>query len=189
MVLRFGLERRFHLSGWGTVSSMSARHCYSGFCETALAGILRGRGIRQLIVTGCTTSVCVESTVRDAMFRNDPCCVLSDCTGEPIGRRDAQGSSRFGLHLGGAIWFRRKAVLRQTQTSFCESLTTAVGDRPAGRSDVSWCHSIPCRVVFRLDGIFRHRHVNPPRTAVCRRVRRSECVFSPPPQPHPQKTA
>ena len=90
MVLRFGLERRFHLSGWGTVSSMSARHCYSGFCETALAGILRRRGIRHLIVTDCTTSVCVESTVRDAMFRNDPCCVLSDRTGEPIGRRDAQ---------------------------------------------------------------------------------------------------
>ena len=97
MVLRFGLERRFHLSGWGTVSSMSARHCYSGFCETALAGILRGRGIRQLIVTGCTTSVCVESTVRDAMFRNDPCCVLSDCTGEPLDSGNSRSNHEASL--------------------------------------------------------------------------------------------
>jgi ureidoacrylate peracid hydrolase len=42
-------------------------------------------GIRSLIVTGCTTSICVESTVRDAMFRDYTCVVLEDCTGEPIG--------------------------------------------------------------------------------------------------------
>jgi ureidoacrylate peracid hydrolase len=34
---------------------------------------------------GCTTSVCVDSTIRDAMFRDYPCVVLEDCTGEPIG--------------------------------------------------------------------------------------------------------
>ena len=38
-----------------------------------------------LLVTGCTTSVCVESTVRDAMFRDYSCIVLEDCTAEPIG--------------------------------------------------------------------------------------------------------
>jgi len=36
-------------------------------------------------VTGCTTSICVESTVRDAMFRDYTCVVLEDCTAEPIG--------------------------------------------------------------------------------------------------------
>ena len=30
------------------------------------------RGTETLIVTGCTTSVCVDSTVRDAMFRGHP---------------------------------------------------------------------------------------------------------------------
>jgi len=29
--------------------------------------------------------VCVESTVRDAMFRDYHCLVLEDCTAEPIG--------------------------------------------------------------------------------------------------------
>ena len=37
------------------------KHRYSGFFETNLDSILRARGIRHLIVTGCTTSVCVES--------------------------------------------------------------------------------------------------------------------------------
>lgn len=57
---------------------------YSGFFETELESILRARDIRDLLVTGCTTSVCVESTVRDAMFRDYRCLVLEDCTAEPI---------------------------------------------------------------------------------------------------------
>ena len=61
------------------------KHRFSGFYETDLDAILTRLGIRSLIVTGCTTSVCVESTVRDAMFRDYACVVLDDCTGEPIG--------------------------------------------------------------------------------------------------------
>ena len=61
------------------------KHRFSGFFETELDAMLKGRGINQLIVTGCTTSVCVESTIRDAMFRDYSCVLLSDCTGEPIG--------------------------------------------------------------------------------------------------------
>jgi ureidoacrylate peracid hydrolase len=58
---------------------------FSGFYRTELDDLLKGRGIETLIVTGCTTSVCVESTVRDAMFRDYRCIVLEDCTAEPIG--------------------------------------------------------------------------------------------------------
>jgi ureidoacrylate peracid hydrolase len=58
---------------------------YSGFYETELDTILKGRLIRTLIVTGCTTSVCVESTIRDAMFRDYTCLLLEDCAAEPIG--------------------------------------------------------------------------------------------------------
>ena len=47
--------------------------------------MLRGLDAKYLLVTGCTTSVCVESTVRDAMFRDYSCIVLEDCTAEPIG--------------------------------------------------------------------------------------------------------
>lgn len=61
------------------------KHRFSGFYQTDLDAILKSLGIRHLVVTGCTTSVCVESTVRDAMFRDYACVVLADCTAEPIG--------------------------------------------------------------------------------------------------------
>lgn len=62
-----------------------SKHRYSGFYETDLDLILRSLGVKTLIVTGCTTSVCVESTIRDAMFRDYTCLLLTDCTAEPVG--------------------------------------------------------------------------------------------------------
>jgi ureidoacrylate peracid hydrolase len=58
---------------------------FSGFYETELHVTLKTLGARQLVFTGCTTSVCVESTVRDAMFRDYQCVLLRDCMAEPIG--------------------------------------------------------------------------------------------------------
>jgi ureidoacrylate peracid hydrolase len=58
---------------------------FSGFYNTDLHERLSRSGIRHLIVTGCTTSICVESTVRDAMFRDYLCVLMSDCMSEPIG--------------------------------------------------------------------------------------------------------
>ena len=37
-----------------------------------------------MVVVGATTTVCVESTVRDAMFRDCHCLVIADATAEPI---------------------------------------------------------------------------------------------------------
>jgi ureidoacrylate peracid hydrolase len=58
---------------------------FSGFYQTELDNKLKGLGARYLIVTGCTTSVCVESTIRDAMFRDYSPVLLADCTAEPVG--------------------------------------------------------------------------------------------------------
>jgi ureidoacrylate peracid hydrolase len=58
---------------------------FSGFYQTSLHDDLQRFGCRHLIVTGCTTSICVESTVRDAMFRDYLPVLLSDCMHEPIG--------------------------------------------------------------------------------------------------------
>ncbi len=51
------------------------------FYATDLETILRARGITHLVVTGVTTEVCVQSTVREANDRGFECLVLSDCTG------------------------------------------------------------------------------------------------------------
>jgi len=61
------------------------KHRLSGFFETDLDTVLKRLGAKHLIVTGCTTGTCVESTIRDAMFRDYSCVLLEDCTGEPIG--------------------------------------------------------------------------------------------------------
>lgn len=61
------------------------KHRFSAFYQTELDAILKQRGIRNLIFTGCTTSVCVESTIRDAFYRDYSCLLLADCTAEPIG--------------------------------------------------------------------------------------------------------
>jgi ureidoacrylate peracid hydrolase len=60
---------------------------FNGFYQTSLDSILRSLGKKYLILTGCTTSVCVESTARDASFRGFMPIVLADCTAEPIGNK------------------------------------------------------------------------------------------------------
>src|SRR5207237_3680420 len=57
------------------------KHRFSGFYQTDLDGILKQLGVKYLIVTGCTTSVCVESTIRDDMFRGYVWVLVADCTG------------------------------------------------------------------------------------------------------------
>jgi nicotinamidase-related amidase len=51
------------------------------FFATDLHAILQNRGISQLVVTGVTTEVCVNTTVREANDRGYECLVLEDCTG------------------------------------------------------------------------------------------------------------
>src|SRR5206468_374788 len=49
------------------------------FYATDLDTILKNRGIKQLVVCGVTTEVCVHTTVREANDRGYDCLVLSDC--------------------------------------------------------------------------------------------------------------
>jgi nicotinamidase-related amidase len=50
------------------------------FYATNFDLVLRTRGIRNLILTGITTDVCVHTTMRDANDRGYECLILSDCT-------------------------------------------------------------------------------------------------------------
>ena len=50
------------------------------FYATDLDLILHTRGIRNLVLTGITTDVCVHTTMRDANDRGYECVIVSDCT-------------------------------------------------------------------------------------------------------------
>ena len=70
---------------------------YSGFFRTELDDVLRDRGVHTLVLVGATTSVCVESTVRDAMFLDYHCLVISDATAEPIGADTSRSNHEASL--------------------------------------------------------------------------------------------
>ena len=56
------------------------KHRYSGFVNTRLDSVLRTLKVENVILTGVSTNVCVESTARDAYMRDYNLVFLSDCT-------------------------------------------------------------------------------------------------------------
>jgi nicotinamidase-related amidase len=61
------------------------------FTYTDLEHVLRAKGVTHLFLTGCTTDVCVHSTLREAQDRNFQCCLIEDAcaSGDPYAHRAA----------------------------------------------------------------------------------------------------
>lgn len=105
------------------------KHRFSGFFETDLGARLRGLGATDLIFTGCTTSVCVESTIRDAMFRDYRCLLLEDCTAEPIGEGLARSNHEASLLVIETLfgWVSTSAELTEALERSAVSVQAPVG--------------------------------------------------------------
>jgi nicotinamidase-related amidase len=52
--------------------------CNGAFTYTDFEHVLRARGITHLLFSGCTTDVCVHTTLREACDRNFQCLTISD---------------------------------------------------------------------------------------------------------------
>ncbi len=73
---------------------------FSGFWGSDLNEVLRSRNIESLIFAGGTTTVCVESTLRDAMFLEYNALVLSDCTADITPELHESALTRIELFFG-----------------------------------------------------------------------------------------
>jgi ureidoacrylate peracid hydrolase len=103
-----------------------SKHRYSAFFETQLDALLRTKRIETLVFVGATTSICVESTVRDATFRDYRCIVLRDCTAEPIAQ-DAPRSNKDATLLTIELLFGWTA----DSADLIGALTTSTGNAAA----------------------------------------------------------
>ena len=81
------------------------------FHATDLHAILQNRGISQLAVTGVTTEVCVNTTVREANDRGYDCLVLEDCVGSYFPEVQAAGLAMIRAQGGIFGWVGRSPAL------------------------------------------------------------------------------
>lgn len=70
------------------------------FYQTDLESILRNKNIKSLIVTGVTTHVCVQTTIREANDRGYECLMLEDCCAA-FDKKDHEDSIRMINQQGG----------------------------------------------------------------------------------------
>ena len=69
---------------------------YSGFYGTSLDSVLRSRGVRNLLLVGIASNVCVESTIRDAYFLEYWAVMVADAT-MPAGSAAIQEATEYNV--------------------------------------------------------------------------------------------
>lgn len=94
---------------------------YSGFHGTTLDSQLRTKGIRNLLIAGIASNVCVESTIRDAYFHEYWPVMIADAT-MPAGSLAIQEATNFNVRTFFG-WVAQS-----------EDVTTALKDAAAARS-------------------------------------------------------
>jgi len=79
---------------------IDAKHLFSCFHQTDLELVLRNLGVETIFFTGVTTSICVETSIRDAFHRDFRCVLVEDCTWEKVPEM-ADATKRFiAMHFG-----------------------------------------------------------------------------------------
>ncbi len=91
------------------------KHRYSAFFDTDLGTVLRTLKIEDLVICGVMTNMCVESTARDAYFRDYRSCVPADATGAPT--EEMHCASLLNLAYGFAWVTTSAAIVEQVESA------------------------------------------------------------------------
>ena len=101
------------------------------FHATDLHAILQARGIRQLVVTGVTTEVCVNTTVREANDRGYDCLVVAECCGSYFPEFHEAGLRMIAAQGGIFGWVGHlEDLLPALSQLHAPEVQTATGDPP-----------------------------------------------------------
>jgi nicotinamidase-related amidase len=87
------------------------KHRYSAFFDTDLETVLRSLKVEDLVLCGVMTNMCVESTARDAYFRDYRSFVPADATGAPT--EEMHRASLLNLSYGFAWVTTAAAIVKQ----------------------------------------------------------------------------
>lgn len=100
---------------------------YSAFYQTGVANLLSILGRRTLIICGVTTNVCVDSTVRDAFFRNYDTYVVREAVGSAQPHLNEAFLENFDLFFGQVVTLEE--ITGMLQEPSVPSVEPSGGDR------------------------------------------------------------
>ena len=79
------------------------KHRASVFFETTLDTKLRMLGIEQILISGCNTDFCVETTIRDGYYRDMDVIVVRDCVAGPRQRFHEDTLAKVETYFGAVV--------------------------------------------------------------------------------------
>jgi ureidoacrylate peracid hydrolase len=79
------------------------KHRASVFFETTLDTKLRMLGAEQIIISGCNTDFCVETTIRDGYYRDMDVIVVRDCVAGPRPRFHEDTLAKVETYFGAVV--------------------------------------------------------------------------------------
>ncbi|MFC1958073.1 isochorismatase family cysteine hydrolase [Chloroflexota bacterium] len=79
---------------------IDSKHIFSCFYQTDLEFVLRQLRTETIFFTGVTTSICVETTIRDAFHRDFRCILVDDCTWERKKEMETASKEVISMNFG-----------------------------------------------------------------------------------------
>lgn len=108
------------------------KHRYSAFIGTGLEDLLRAAGRRSLLFAGFTTSVCVESSLRDAVCHDFLATLVEDCSGAYSERAHQRAVEAVELGFGLVSTSDRiSAAWRKTESASAASVLAPMSSQVA----------------------------------------------------------